>query len=408
MQKLTPFWQLIETLAGRTAVMRQWQDNLGDALPVVRPLLQPIDRKVCSYPDPRPHGHWLKVVRHRNGSIVAVAEDDWQFRIELSPKDIVLYRMDIRGLRRLLARVLSLQFCEDACDPDAITIRLGDWEAGPGQVYPVVLTMATDRRRFLSEVQRLLLASASKVILLTPAKRHWTGEVTDLLASKAALASLDDILLVDEGNWQATGKWASCLASFRQMAIPETLVPAPPPFEFRKDGRGWILRYGGVMKPFGELKGLWYIRYLLMHQGEEAFVIRMLADITGDKRFLAASDAGEVMGESEKQDCGRKLAELEEELQKAIKSGNAMIEKEIETEKEALVAAVLSAHGFGGRGRKLSDDYNRAYKSLHKCITEVFRILEHDHPSLGVHLRAFVNTGITMSYKPDTWIDWST
>jgi len=408
MRKLTPFWQLIETLAGRTAVMGQWHDSLGDALSVVRPLLQPIEQKACSYPDPRPHGHWLKVVRHRDGSIVAVAEDDWQFRIELSPKDTVLYRLDIRGLRRLIARALSLQPCEDACDPDAITIRLGDWEAGPGQVYPVHLTMATDRRRFIGEVQRLLLASASKIILLTPAKRHWTGEVTDLLAGRAALAPLDDILLVEEGNWQATGTWASCLAFFRQMAMPETLVIAPPPFEFRKDGRGWILRYDGVMKPSGELKGFWYIRYLLMHQGEDVFVIQMLADITGDKRFLAASNAGQVMGPREKQDCARKLAKLEADLEDAIKAGNAVIEKEVRAEKEALVAAVLSAHGFGGRGRKMSDDYNRAYKSVHKCITDAYWALGEDPPSLVAHLRTFINTGVTMSYKPDKWVDWST
>jgi hypothetical protein len=346
----------------------------------------------------------MRVVHHKDGSIVAVAEDDCTYRLTLTPQDIISYQLDLHELRRLLADALSVRAFVDDCDPESASIRIGDWDATPGKSFPVILTMGVEHWLFVRELQRLLLTVPGKFILLTPTRRLWKGEVPELVSGRAVLAALDEMIVVKDGAWRANASWKSCLASFRELAMPHTLVVAPPPYEFRKDGRDWVVRYEGVMKPFADSKGMSYIHYLLLHQGRDVPVIQMLADLTDDERVRAASNAGEVLTEEAKADYARHLAQLDAELEKTT---DPLVRQEIEADKEKLVQAVLEAHGLGGRKRKMSDDAARIYRAVYGRIRETIDQMPESMKPLARHLNAFISSGIIMRYEPEKEIDWA-
>jgi len=406
MSDLKAFWRFIET-GGRTAVLAAWHHEVGEAMALVRPLLCPLDTPVRSYPHLKRPGHWMRVVHHKDGSIVAVAEDDCTFRISLSPQDIIPYRLDIHQLRRHLAQALSIRAFVDDCDQEATSIRIGGWDATPGQSFPVILTMGVEHWLLVRELQRLLLTVRGKFILLTPTQRLWKGDVPTLVAERAVLAALDGMISVKDGIWRANGAWKSCLASFRELAMPHTLVIAPPPNEFRKDGSDWVVRYEGVMKPFADSKGMSYIHYLLLHQGRDVPVIHMLADLTGDKRVRAASNAGEVLTEEAEQSIAERLSRLNAELEKAVKTGDTLVQQEIESEKEEVMQQVLKAHGLGGRKRKMSDDAARIYRAVYGRMRETIDQMPESMKPLAKHLDAFISSGIIMRYEPEKEIDWA-
>jgi len=403
---LRPFWEFVESRMGRTAVMFEWRKMVGEGTEPIIPLLQPLREPARAYP--HPHVAWkrLKVVCHPEGSIVAIDEDDQLVRLELEPHEIVLYQLELRKFRTLAAQALLLRPSDAPIGEHALTIRIGEWEV-EGSAFPAFAFLTGKRKQLVNEAQRLALNVGSPFILLTPTKRLWTAELIDLMSTRGVLVPLCEILAVSNNRWRSNGHWASYQTAFRQLVMPESLVAAPPPYEFRQEGAGWIVRYEGVAKPFGNYAGLRYIRYLLMHQGKEINIIKMLADTTGDQRVLASSDAGPEMTEEAKQNCAESLAELEEDLTRAKKMGNLVLAQEIEADKQELILFLMKAHGIGGRQRKMSDGAKRAYKSVRQCVSEMYKLFEDAHPALGMHLQAFINTGITMSYKPNKFIDWS-
>ena len=95
-----------------------------------------------------------------------------------------------------------------------------------------------------------------------------------------------------------------------------------------------------------------------------------------------------------------RLAELDDELDRAGRRGDAERGAALEREREALLDELRRAVGLGGRTRRLGDEAERARKAVTARIRDTLRKLDERHPELAAHLRETVSTGSTCRYSP--------
>ncbi len=178
--------------------------------------------------------------------------------------------------------------------------------------------------------------------------------------------------------------------------------------QFRMEGIAWLVRYEGRQTTLPDSKGLAYIRYLLMNEGQDISVVKMLADITGDQRVLAASNTGEILDEEAEQNYSRRYRELEQELAE-LHENNSLSTKvdRLQEEMDTITSRILEAHGLGNRKRKMSDDVARIYRAVYGRITDAYDAIGEHLPDLKTHLENSIETGGTMVYRPEKHIDWA-
>jgi len=178
--------------------------------------------------------------------------------------------------------------------------------------------------------------------------------------------------------------------------------------QFRMEGKAWLIRYEGQQTTLPDSKGLAYIRYLLRSEDQEVGVVKMLADITGDQRVLAASSTGEVLDDETRQNYSRRYRELEEDLAEMEKNNDLSPKADqLRGEMETITSAILKAHGLGGRKRKMSDDVARIYRAVYGRITDAYEAIGEHLPDLKTHLENSIETGATMVYRPEKHVDWA-
>ncbi|NIA07160.1 MAG: hypothetical protein GWP14_05930 [Actinobacteria bacterium] len=219
-KKLMPFWRFLETRSSRTAVMGEWQTIAGDLLSVIRPLLQPIDRTATAYPNPRPVGRSMKVVRHGDGTIVAIDEHDHQNRLDLNPKDVVLYQLDLRKLRTTLCGSLScVNIAKTPVDQATHCLQIGNWEPKKAASFPVYLLLCHHRGLLKKDILSLIARSQRPgAILLTPTRMNWDSKLRELARPpKMLLVCLSEVIEGVDGGFSGAPAWEEYLKSFCQM-----------------------------------------------------------------------------------------------------------------------------------------------------------------------------------------------
>ncbi|WP_328708266.1 AAA family ATPase [Microbispora hainanensis] len=177
--------------------------------------------------------------------------------------------------------------------------------------------------------------------------------------------------------------------------------------EFRRDGAVWTLGFGGHTVRLPDAKGLRDLHLLLSHPGADLPAVRLL-DPEGGELVVAARGMGgdAVLDEEAKARYRRRLALLDEEIDRAAGRRDDGRAAEFDRERAALLAELRSASGLGGRDRRLGDEAERARKAVTARIRDVLRKLDHLHPALAAHLRAAVSTGATCRYQPGHEITW--
>ena len=157
---------------------------------------------------------------------------------------------------------------------------------------------------------------------------------------------------------------------------------------FRREGEFWTIAYGGQMFRLRDLKGLRYIAALLTSPEREVHVVELIGAATGlpaDARSELGEDdvAGgwpaeldPVLDDQARQEYGRRLAELEEELERA--RGWADIERaaRLQSELDLLTEELSRAVGLRGRHRTFSSPEERARISVTKAIKTAIRLIE--------------------------------
>ncbi|MEV7807280.1 AAA family ATPase [Microbispora sp. NPDC088329] len=189
-----------------------------------------------------------------------------------------------------------------------------------------------------------------------------------------------------------------------------TTVPGPvagPPAEFRRDGAVWTLGFGGHTVHLPDAKGLRDLHRLLSRPGADLPAVRLLDPEGGEIVVAARAMGGDaVLDEEAKARYRRRLALLDEEIDRAAERGDDDRAAEFDRERAALLAELRSASGLGGRDRRLGDEAERARKAVTARIRDVLRKLDRLHPAMAAHLRAAVSTGATCRYQPEHDLTW--
>ncbi|MDA3645724.1 AAA family ATPase [Saccharopolyspora indica] len=185
-------------------------------------------------------------------------------------------------------------------------------------------------------------------------------------------------------------------------------VAVPAGTAFRFDGEVWTLSYHGTTVHLPDAKGLRDLHVLLGRPGTEVPAVQLLNPAGGEIVVSARSLGGDaVLDKEAKLQYRRRLAQLDEEIDRAVDLGDDERAAALDTERQALLDELRAAAGLAGRPRRLGDEAERARKAVTNRIRDTLRRLDQRHPALAEHLRASVSTGATCRYQPSTEIDWA-
>jgi hypothetical protein len=220
MTRLLSFWRLLEQRPSRVGVMAEWAEVAGEALPAIQPLLRPVARCATAYPDERSPGHRLKVVRHGDGTVVAIDEQDWQHRRTLTADDVVLHELDLKNLRGALCAALScVRISRTPVERAASVLQIGNWEPKKAARFPVYLLICSSRTAMRTVILDCVAAvDKPGAVLLTPTRAHWGDELEALARSrKLLLVATSEVVDAVDGSLRETPAWEEYLQAFAQM-----------------------------------------------------------------------------------------------------------------------------------------------------------------------------------------------
>ena len=208
-----------------------------------------------------------------------------------------------------------------------------------------------------------------------------------------------------------------------QAGLPSAASPAeasppeasPPDPAFRRDGEVWTLRYAGREVRLRDSKGLRDLRVLLARPGVAVAALDLAS--TADSQPAAAvpaagpglrppSDTGEIIDARARAAYRQRLQELEEAAAEADAAADIERSARIAAERDALVEALTSAYGLGGRVRRSGSAAERARTAVTARIRDAIRRIGDAHPDLGRHLGRSVRTGTFCVYEPDQPVRW--
>lgn len=184
------------------------------------------------------------------------------------------------------------------------------------------------------------------------------------------------------------------------------ITPSPHPTDvvcLQPDGAGvWLVGRYGSTRAVPEMKGLRYLRLLLARPGSDIPALELSDAVAGHAgERVTEGDVGTVADRRALAAYRRRLAELDEELDRADRRGDAGRGQRLTSERAALLAQVAAATGFGGRPRVTGATAERARVAVRKAIAAALARISAVDPPVGRLLADTVSTGITCRYEPD-------
>lgn len=183
---------------------------------------------------------------------------------------------------------------------------------------------------------------------------------------------------------------------------------------FRRDGDYWTIRHRSAEFRLRDSKGLRDLRELLAHPGTSIAALDLVTSL-GERSssrptrdgLHSPSDAGEVLDATARTAYRRRLQELEHEADDADATGDAERSARLAAERDALLSALTTAYGLGGRARRMGSPAERARTAVTTRIRDTIRRIAQADPDLGEHLARSVRTGTFCVYDPVTSVHWS-
>jgi hypothetical protein len=161
-----------------------------------------------------------------------------------------------------------------------------------------------------------------------------------------------------------------------------------------------------------DVKGLRYLTRLLGSPGREFHVLELVAAETGggaettmdsdaDLNPVMGWNAGVLLDDKAKAAYRRRLAEIDEDHEAALATGNSGRAAQAQAERDFLMRELTRAVGLGGRDRRAASTSERARASVTRAIRHAMARVSEHHASLGQHLERTVRTGTCCAYLPD-------
>jgi tetratricopeptide (TPR) repeat protein len=181
---------------------------------------------------------------------------------------------------------------------------------------------------------------------------------------------------------------------------------------FRREADYWSVSFEGHSVHLRDRKGMRYLARLLADPGREFHVLDLVAAETGrgapadggqaaDPPRSAFGDAGEILDARAKDAYRRRLAEIDEDIERAHAIGDAERAAQAEVERDFLVRELGRAFGLSGRGRRAASASERARAGVTRAVRQAMARIGEHHPQLGEHLDRTIRTGTYCAYLPD-------
>jgi tetratricopeptide (TPR) repeat protein len=180
---------------------------------------------------------------------------------------------------------------------------------------------------------------------------------------------------------------------------------------FRREGEYWSVVFDGRAVRLRDAKGMRHLARLLAAPGREFHVLDLVRMEEGVSERVDSpdpelagdgwGDAGEVLDTQAKAAYRQRLTELEEDLAEAEGWNDSERVSRVKEEIEFLTQELAGAVGLAGRDRKAASAAERARLNVTRAIRAAMGRIAENHPVLGEHLEATVNTGLYCSYNPD-------
>ncbi len=188
-------------------------------------------------------------------------------------------------------------------------------------------------------------------------------------------------------------------------------VRAPVPRAvFRREGDYWTVSWQGNVVRLKHGKGLHYVAYLLAHPGRQVLSSDLAAAgaARGNERASIGpggtaadlGDAGALLDAKAREQYRRRIGELREELEQAVRFNDTLRAARLRAELEALRDQLAGAVGLGGRNRKAASHSERARLMVTKAIKAALTKIRTRDASLGRYLAASIRTGNCCAYDP--------
>ncbi|GIJ49163.1 hypothetical protein Val02_60490 [Virgisporangium aliadipatigenens] len=167
-------------------------------------------------------------------------------------------------------------------------------------------------------------------------------------------------------------------------------------WELVRDGDGWLLTAGTETARLRDVRGVRYLRTLLAAPGREIDALDLVAGGPG----LRVGAPAPVLDDAARAAYRRRIADLDDRLDGADRTGDVDAAAAAQRERGALVAELRRSTGLGGRGRSHSDEAERARVNATRALWTVVGRIETQAPLAGAHLRASLRTGRVLRYHP--------
>ncbi|MFF0520989.1 hypothetical protein ACFYTC_19945 [Actinomadura nitritigenes] len=167
------------------------------------------------------------------------------------------------------------------------------------------------------------------------------------------------------------------------------------PVVCRRDGRRWHIELGGRTATVDHCVGLEHLAVLMANPGQEIPAVELAA---GQGAASPVPAGQPLLDEAAKRQYKKRLAELQDQAERADLAGDPDRAAELLRERDWLIAELASATGLGGRTRRFADDEERARIAVGKAIRRALDRVAAADPALGAELRAHVRTGLRCCY----------
>lgn len=232
MGSLAHLWQRLETAPADAAPRQEWRALCGDDFACVEGLLEANGRRASVVASPRRNAPDMRVVVHRNGTVVAVCDEGATPRRELAPEDYTLLHICPRRLRPAITNALRLETSTTPINGLPGDFRVGTWGVPGSDRFPVTFVAQPDTTALALTIRSVVSSSDMGMIIVTPTAQGWSDELREWVeARKGVLVPAEDVLNTDGSGLTASDLWQGFIDRFVRrnglnLAAPRRTQPA--------------------------------------------------------------------------------------------------------------------------------------------------------------------------------------